>query len=247
MISRYRFPLSAAPVLVAGLLLMTTTGAQAHAFEVPNDGGLAGAVAITPQLSLSTDKKSYVANDIATITVDISGSDSRQVTVTSTRAGHDPVTIFSGTIPTGGLTLHVRMRETKTFTASTPADATHDPAETSLLRPVRIRVSTVALYPERRAGGIVYFRQPRRPRFQSNSRPPRPLSCFYFEVQRRVDGTWQTVQRSPCRMTGPTVGRAIWRFTHSHQRGATYRERASFAGDALNTAGASRWKVFRFE
>jgi hypothetical protein len=234
MVARVRFSLVSALTLVAGLLLTV----------VVTDAALA---AITPQLSLSTDKKSYVANDIATLTVDISDSDSRQVTVTSTRAGHEPVTIFTGTIPADGLTLPVRMRETKTFTASTPADATHDPAETSLLRTVRIRVSTRALYPERRAGGIVYFRQPRRPRFQSNSRPPRPLHCFYFEVQRRAHGTWRTVATSPCRRTGPTVGRAIWRFRHQHQRGVTYRERASFPGDELNTAGASRWKLFRFE
>jgi hypothetical protein len=234
MVARVRLSLVCALALVAGLLL--TVGVADVA-----------AAAITPQLSLSTDKKAYVANDIATLTVDISESDSRQVTVTSTRAGHDPVTIFTGTIPADGLTLHVRMRETKTFAASTPADATHDPAKTSLLRPVRLRVSTRAIYPERRAGGVIYFRQPRRPRFQSDSRPPRPLHCFYFEVQRRVDGTWRTVATSPCRRTGRTVGRAIWRFRHRHQPGTTYRERASFPGDELNTAGASRWKLFRFE
>ena len=59
MVARVRLSLVCALALVAGLLL--TVGVADVA-----------AAAITPQLSLSTDKKAYVANDIATLTVDIS-------------------------------------------------------------------------------------------------------------------------------------------------------------------------------
>jgi hypothetical protein len=201
---------------------------------------------IQPTVTLQTDRSTYDAGTTAALHVDLTDSSSRQVTVVATRDGASPVTIFSGAVPDGGLTLHPSVMANETFTATTPADDTHSAAQATVPVMARLLLQTLARNPLTWHGDTAVYPTGRSPLFGSHLLAPRRTDLeLRFIVQRRTASGWHTIATSAPSPLSPTRWSG-WRFTGPHRTSVGYRARTEFPGDSSNVASHSPWVHFRF-
>ena len=199
----------------------------------------------TPLLELRTDRARYDAGQNATIDVDVTGSETRHVVVTAKPADGDPLVIFDGAVPAGGLELTRTMRYSETIEVRHPADARHEARVASLWRGVRLGLKTTASRPADRIGNYAVYQRSADPTFVTSTSPRRLEVCVRMQLQKYADSAWRHVRTSVCTTTG-SLGKSRWTLTGRQATGVKFRTRSIFAGDPLNTASRSSWTYFRF-
>lgn len=200
---------------------------------------------LTPTVTLRTDRTTYSAGQSARLSVGVSGSLTRHIVVTAKRSGSEPVVLFEGKVPAGGLVLTRSMKHTETITAKHPADARHTAHQVSISRTVRLGLATVAMRPLERIGRSAVYRRTADPTFVTTSRPSRPGACLRMQLQKYVDGAWRTVKTSTCRAV-QADGKAAWTLTGWQTPGVPFRTHAVFTDDRLNAASTGAWAYVRF-
>ena len=199
-----------------------------------------------PTVTLRTDRNRYLAGETARLTVGVTGSETRRMVVTASRAGRDPQVLFDGVVPQEGLVLTRTMSHSQALTARHVADTRHAATGASVWRGVRMRLTTVATRPVKRVGNVAVYRRSADPEFLTTGRPVRPGACLRMQVQQASSaGVWRTVRRSRCTRVNE-FGKARWTLSAGKTAGAKFRTRATFDGDQLNVSSSGSWAYFRF-
>lgn len=206
------------------------------------EGGTAVTVSkASAGLVLQPDRPAYTAGQTAHLLLDtrIAGL---AVTLTATEGTGSPRVVYSGVVPSAGLSVAYPMRFNTRFTLSSPTTTTMLAGQITVDRQTRLAIVTRA-----RGGqlqGTVYvYSASADPVFVTSVRPVRS-GCVRYTLQRRAATGWRTESRSRCRAI--TDGRVRFVLSGRQRTGVDYRIRPVFAGDARNATTYGAWLQLRF-
>ncbi|MGX6602568.1 YncE family protein [Micromonosporaceae bacterium Da 78-11] len=199
-------------------------------------------------VAIATDKAGYAYGARATVTAKVGKfHDGRTICFYATPAGGARSLIRCVTGNTSGVaTTAYTMTRRTAFTATYAGDQWYAPATS----PTRT-VTTAARIAEKLSGAYktkytyFVFHQKTNPTLTAAVAPSRPGACVKFTTQAWRNGTWKNVATTGCVKLGRT-SRAAAQYRGTHAKHTSYRIRAAFVGDSVNTTAYGPWLKFQF-
>jgi hypothetical protein len=196
----------------------------------------------TPQFTLTRDKPRYTAGDLASLTLTASNGNV-PATIELKPYRRPAVAITSS--DTGETAFTHKVFRNSTLTIST--DATNRWKAGSRTYTIRvapqIKQTLVGSYDQ--SGDTYLVRTTRDPRLDAKVLPARPGRCVKAVVQKLVDGVYNTVQTSSCRLLD-VDSTASFKLVNNPRAGAKFRMRFQSPADDMNIAGQGGWTYLRF-
>lgn len=198
----------------------------------------------TQELTLRPDRRLYRFGQTARVTIGPVMDFDRKVRVYAKENGRDKTLVFSGTVPSAGLTIQHRMKRNTVFSARTPETGQALAASTSVARKTRAGLTTSTPRPRAVLDGYKLYRPASQPVFKTQVRDLRGSGCVYFQIQQKR-AQWKTVATTSCRRISD-ASIAYWKPRPWLENRSAYRVRPTFRGDAVNAASKGSWIYLKF-
>jgi hypothetical protein len=198
---------------------------------------------LSSAVTITADKAVYQAGDTATFHIEgDTGGRNVLVQASWSLTGEG---LFYGVLPPGGVDVTQKVPGNETIGVAAEGDHTHAGASASLNVSVAASLTSRALHPRRWSGATAVYASTGHPVIRTAIAPTSSNRCLQLEVQRRISAAWVADRTTPC-LDYVRPGVTRWTFAHP-KRGATYRVRAAYTGDALHIASRGSWIRLRLQ
>jgi 5-hydroxyisourate hydrolase-like protein (transthyretin family) len=197
----------------------------------------------TPQYMFKQDKAQYVAGDEASFSV-TTPDQTLPTTITLKPHGRPAISITPSSDSNETAFTRKVMRNS-TLTVSTEATGEYEAgtAEYPIRVAPQINQTLQGWYDQ--SGDTYLVRTSRDPRLTAKVIPSRPGRCVKAKVQKLIDGVYQTVQTSTCRLLN-VDSETSFTLVKNPRPGARFRMRFESPADDMNIAGHGSWTNIRF-